>query len=191
MATNIIIIHHSEIVRCGLGQLIHKHYRVEPLLLERPQHLADFVEGIGQNAVFLIEQGDHKLVTELLKNTQKSMCIYGILTKGKLDEKSISLYSSWTEIDQLIGADVHRTNQKKTLHDTSLSDRESEVIRLVAMGKTNKEIAEELFISIHTVISHRKNITEKLGIKSISGLTVYAMLNHLIDASNLGPEDLI
>ena len=64
-------------------------------------------------------------------------------------------------------------------------------MQLVALGNSNKEIAEKLFISIHTVISHRKNITEKLGIKSISGLTVYAILNKLIDTNSIDPEQLI
>ncbi|RLD46011.1 MAG: DNA-binding response regulator [Bacteroidetes bacterium] len=61
-----------------------------------------------------------------------------------------------------------------------LSDREKEVLMQVALGKTNKEIGEVLFISPHTVITHRKNITKKLGIKTVSGLTVYAILNNLI-----------
>ncbi len=62
----------------------------------------------------------------------------------------------------------------------TLSDREIDVLKEVALGYSNKEIAERLFISINTVITHRKNITGKLGIKTISGLTVYALLNHLI-----------
>ena len=49
----------------------------------------------------------------------------------------------------------------------------------------NKEIADQMNISIHTVISHRKNITRKTGIKSVSGLTVYALLNNLIDEKDL------
>lgn len=61
-----------------------------------------------------------------------------------------------------------------------LSLREKEVLVLVAKGKTNKEIADELCISIHTVIAHRKNISGKTNIKSISGLTLYALLNNLI-----------
>ncbi|SMO76842.1 DNA-binding response regulator, NarL/FixJ family, contains REC and HTH domains [Saccharicrinis carchari] len=64
---------------------------------------------------------------------------------------------------------------------TLLSDREIEVLTAVAMGYSNKEIAEKLFISSNTVITHRKNITEKLGIKTIAGLTVYAIINNLID----------
>ncbi|NOY35953.1 MAG: helix-turn-helix transcriptional regulator [Chlorobi bacterium] len=61
-----------------------------------------------------------------------------------------------------------------------LSKREINILRLVALGNTNKEIAEKLFISTHTVITHRKNITRKLGIKTVSGLTVYAILNKII-----------
>ncbi len=58
-----------------------------------------------------------------------------------------------------------------------LSAREAEVLREVAAGKTNKEIADTLCISINTVITHRKNITSKLGIRSASGLSVYALMN--------------
>jgi DNA-binding CsgD family transcriptional regulator len=65
--------------------------------------------------------------------------------------------------------------------DSTISEREKEVLQLVARGKTNKEISDALFISTHTVITHRKNITSKLGIKTIAGLAVYAVLNGLID----------
>jgi DNA-binding CsgD family transcriptional regulator len=66
-----------------------------------------------------------------------------------------------------------------------LSDRERTILRYVALGFTNKEIAERLFISTHTVITHRKNITRKIGIKTVSGLTVYALLNHVIEMEEL------
>lgn len=68
----------------------------------------------------------------------------------------------------------------ETVHE--LSAREVEVLILVAQGLKNKEIAERLHISLTTVISHRKNITDKLGIKSAPGLTIYAVLNGYIDA---------
>ena len=63
---------------------------------------------------------------------------------------------------------------------SALSKREETVVRCIALGMTNKEIAEHLFISVHTVIAHRKNITRKLAIKTVSGLTVYAILNKLV-----------
>ncbi|QZE15930.1 LuxR C-terminal-related transcriptional regulator [Halosquirtibacter laminarini] len=66
-----------------------------------------------------------------------------------------------------------------------LSEREIEILKEVAIGRSNKEISSKLFISPNTVISHRKNITDKLGIKTISGLTVYAIMNEIIE-----PEDV-
>ena len=63
-----------------------------------------------------------------------------------------------------------------------LSAREIDVLKLVATGLTNKEIADRLNISINTVLSHRKNISAKLGIKSVSGLSVYAMMNGYINS---------
>ena len=66
-----------------------------------------------------------------------------------------------------------------------LSDREKEILVGVAKGLLNKEIADEYNISINTVITHRKNITRKTGIKTVSGLTVYAILNNLIDINSI------
>ena len=66
-----------------------------------------------------------------------------------------------------------------------LSAREKEILVCVAKGMLNKEIADLFSISIYTVISHRKNITRKTGIKTVAGLTVYALLNNLIDANSI------
>ena len=68
-------------------------------------------------------------------------------------------------------------------HD--LSAREIEVLVLITKGLINKEIADKLNISLTTVISHRKNITEKLGIKSVSGLTIYAVMHGYIEADRI------
>ncbi len=69
--------------------------------------------------------------------------------------------------------------------DNELSVREKGIVVMVAKGLTNKEISSQLFLSVHTVITHRKNIVRKLGIKSASGLTVYAILNKLIEMKDL------
>lgn len=66
-----------------------------------------------------------------------------------------------------------------------LTAREKEILVCVAKGMLNKEIADECNLSIHTVITHRKNITRKTGIKTVAGLTVYALLNNLIDPSSI------
>ena len=66
-----------------------------------------------------------------------------------------------------------------------LSSREVEVLSLVAQGMINKEIAEKLNISITTVISHRKNIQDKLGVKSVSALTIYAVMHGFVDVNKI------
>lgn len=61
-----------------------------------------------------------------------------------------------------------------------LTRRETDVLRLIVRGKLNKEIAYELGIGLTTVITHRKNLTAKLGIRSVSGLTIYAVTHGLV-----------
>ena len=67
----------------------------------------------------------------------------------------------------------------------NLSDRERDVIVSLVQGMTNKEIAEHLCISINTVITHRRNIARKLQIHSPAGLTIYAIVNNLVDISSV------
>ena len=69
--------------------------------------------------------------------------------------------------------------------DEQLSDREKDVIVALVQGMTNKEIADHLFISINTVITHRRNIARKLQLHSPAGLTIYAIVNNLVDISSV------
>ncbi len=67
----------------------------------------------------------------------------------------------------------------------SLSQREKEVIACIIKGMTNKQIADKLCISTHTVITHRRNIASKLDIHSAAGLTIYAIVNKLVDLDDV------
>lgn len=67
----------------------------------------------------------------------------------------------------------------------SLSQREKEIIVCVVKGMTNKAIAEKLFLSIHTIITHRRNIARKLQIHSPAGLTIYAIVNKLVELQDI------
>ena len=80
---------------------------------------------------------------------------------------------------------VKTSRRTENAEREELSDREKEILVSVAKGMLNKEIADQYNISIHTVISHRKNITRKTGIKTVAGLTVYALLNDLIDINTV------
>lgn len=71
------------------------------------------------------------------------------------------------------------------LQQKILSDREIEVMALIVQGHINKEIADRLNISLSTVITHRKNIMDKLGMKSVSALTIYAVMHGYVDINNI------
>lgn len=78
----------------------------------------------------------------------------------------------------------NETHEGGEEHD-ELSEREKEILVSVAQGLLNKEIADKHNISINTVITHRKNITRKTGIKTVAGLTVYAILNGFVDINSV------
>ena len=73
----------------------------------------------------------------------------------------------------------------KVLQQKILSDREIEVMSLIVQGFINKEIADKLNIGLSTVITHRKNIMDKLGLKSVSALTIYAVTHGYVDINTI------
>ncbi len=112
-----------------------------------------------------------------------------ILTQGGVNTNvlqgfhQINILASQSEIESAIKGMHHSAHGRAPRHTPNdniekdvLSAREIEVAKLLVEGLINKEIAARLSISITTVITHRKNIFEKLGIKSIAGLTIYAVM---------------
>ena len=95
-----------------------------------------------------------------------------------LNDDPVLIVRKWRE-----SLDSRQDNSETEEYD--LSAREKEILVCVAKGMLNKEIADACNLSIHTVITHRKNITRKTGIKTVAGLTVYALLNNLIDSSSI------
>lgn len=97
----------------------------------------------------------------------------------------INIFDPLPQIVRKLHAAIEQSQTNPYTDSHDLSERERDVLILVAKGMANKEIAERLNISIHTVMSHRKNITHKTGIKSVAGLTVYALLNNLVDQNDM------
>lgn len=85
-------------------------------------------------------------------------------------------------LNQVISTIQNDTDEPDT---APLSDREKDVLVCLSKGLKNNEIADQLNISVHTVITHRKNIVRKTGIKSVAALTVYAILNNLIEEKDI------
>ena len=97
----------------------------------------------------------------------------------------INMYDDPVSVVKKLRESVIAHDEAPDTDEYDLSAREKEILVCVARGMLNKEIADFYNISIHTVITHRKNITRKTGIKTVAGLTVYALLNNLIDSNSL------
>lgn len=108
-------------------------------------------------------------------------------TLNKYDE-TLSVYDDQKTIYEKINSLLSQPKKRSQEDDEMLSAREKEIIVYVVKGMTNKEIADNLFISIHTVITHRRNIAKKLQIHSTAGLTIYAIVNNLIEISEIKKE---
>ena len=96
---------------------------------------------------------------------------------------AVGLYDDPVAIVRKLRESLSSREESPESEGYDLSAREKDILVCVAKGMLNKEIADHYNISIHTVITHRKNITRKTGIKTVAGLTVYALLNNLIDSS--------
>lgn len=89
---------------------------------------------------------------------------------------------------RLNDSETSETDDKDTEEDAQLallSERERDILKCVARGMANKEIADHLCLSVHTVTTHRRNLCAKLSIHSPAGLTIFAILHHLVDPSEV------
>jgi len=99
---------------------------------------------------------------------------------------SISIYEKAEGIaEKLETLLAEQPDKQETPAQGNVSAREKEIIACVARGMTNKDIAEKLFLSLHTVITHRRNIARKLEVRSPAGLTIYAIVNKLVSLDEI------
>lgn len=99
-------------------------------------------------------------------------------------DSTITITDKNEEVKTVIKNQLLKEEPEENSHQV-LSEREIEVLRLIVSGKSNKEIADILHLSIHTVITHRKNISQKTGIKTESGLTIYAVVKNIVSLQKL------
>ena len=98
-------------------------------------------------------------------------------------DEVITVYDTAESIREKIEK-LNELSTEETLQEP-LTEREKEIIIGVVKGWTNKQIAEKLCLSAHTVITHRRNIAAKLQIHSAAGLTIYAIVNHFVDLNDV------
>lgn len=184
--TSIIVAVESYLVRKGLVSILN---RVPGVRVSREfdsiEPLKKFMQNPGRD-LLVISQTLFNETTELFvigrDLAERTLLLsHNPVTDTKEGIPTIDLVSSKDEVlDKIRGFIESRSNGVNQAEPNGLSPREKTILRLVSLGYTNKHIAKELFLSAHTVITHRKNISNKLGIKSVSALTVYAIVNNII-----------
>ena len=116
---------------------------------------------------FLLKECDKQEICDAIDNTEKGtrfLCgqIIDVLT-AETDTFSVRTFS-----------------KKTSCEGFAVSDREIEIIKHIALGLSNKQIAEKLFLSFHTVHTHRKNVMQKLRVNNTAGVVMFAVKNNLL-----------
>lgn len=192
---NILIADPSEIIFGGLTALLNGHKLKADF--HRAESLDDIHRLLAGKTINLVIVNPSLLQNNIKAfNTFRSMSLqvkWIALVYAYYDERLLSTFDAVVTINdgaEKIVSVIRAVTESddagnEVMPHASLSDREIEVLRLLASGLATKEIADALSISTNTVISHRKNISVKTGIKSVSGLTIYAVVKKFITLGNI------
>ena len=200
MTTNekkkIILITPSKIIARGINAILSDYgdFRLEAILSDISRENENVLKNTSVD-IIIIDTGlwgySSRRQFRSLISEYSDAAIIGVNTLA-LDEESKKLYDELFSIYDAPSVIINKLRAANTSerelseqNRNELSIREQEILVCVAKGMLNKEIADKFNISIHTVITHRKNITKKTGIKTVAGLTVYALLNNLIDPNSI------
>lgn len=188
--STILIAENSFLIRKGLRAVLHNLENTEVVQsIDNKEDVCKIVNQIKPDILIinpeLLPTDCPDLKRNFINRNKLSLILITDQTNIKKELKAdgyINYSDGKNTILDLMQEILNKKNQNSLTDKSSdaISAREKNILKHIALGLTNKEIAEQLFISIHTVVTHRKNITQKLGIKSVSGLTVYAILNKLI-----------
>lgn len=191
MKRSIIIIEPSVIVSSGLTDILNDSHEFSVVACETDAENLDAVIIAQKPQILLINPMLNINVTQVKAEHDLPVAaiLYQQLPPSELKKFDlvINIFDSRHSIVSSISNAIENREKgsRQRQADYELSKREISVLVLVAKGLRNKEIADRLNVSEHTIMTHRKNIMQKTGIKSVAGLTVYAMLNGLIDEDSL------
>ena len=186
----------SVIIRGGLTAALKRlpNVKVQPIELLSIEALHDCVRTQCPDMLIVNPAfGDYFDIGKFREETSgKKIRVIALVTSfvdasllSKYDE-SISIFDDLERLSKKISGLLNVPSEEEDLENQdALSQREKEIVICVVKGMTNKEIAETLFLSIHTVITHRRNISKKLQIHSAAGLTIYAIVNKLVTLNDV------
>jgi DNA-binding CsgD family transcriptional regulator len=189
-AKQIIIILANTLVKEGLCAILNSYFA--PIQIKYYTQINDAVVSDNESSVYYITNSETfaQHIDYFLPRKHKMLlvvqCASHISSNASHPIHSIACDSSIEEIiEQLQTLFSRESHSNQTESNKGLSSREIEVLQLVVKGFINKEIADKLSISLNTVLSHRKNVTGKLGIKTVSGLTYYAIMNGILGSDDI------
>ncbi len=136
-----------------------------------------------RNRIFFLERNRKTIVLTLSLSETSQLSGFHSLCINQPEK--LLLRSLLSMVQLAHGGGRNLPPMPKAQHNKLLTDREKEVMSLIVQGYINKEIAARLHIGLATVITHRKNIMEKLGMKSVSALTVYAVMHGYVDINKI------
>lgn len=148
----------------------------------RHEHMAGTLDELKELFIYQYNQKDNDLISTAL--FQITLCGNDLMSHCKIENKllfpAVSKLEETIRTQNIVHDEIQAVENKEPILD-SLTDREKEVIAEVAHGLSNKEIADKLNLSFHTITTYRKNISAKLNIHSTAGLVIFAILHHLIE----------
>lgn len=182
----------SAIIRSGLAAVLKRlpNLSVQPVEIASPESLAHYMQLHAPDIVIANPTfgGWFDVAAFKAAHEHRNGTRYMALVSTVIDPNALRAYdghfSICDEPDAIAAQISHILHTDEPDDDGSgqdvLSQREKEIITCVVKGMTNKAIADKLFLSIHTIITHRRNIARKLQIHSPAGLTIYAIVNKLV-----------
>lgn len=190
---HIIVAELSPIISSGITHCLRRlpGHQIQPIEVHSYTDLVDCIRSSNPNIVIVNPTFGGIFDPVQLRNAIDAEFKIVAIEVGVMDKQTRALYDDTISIVEeipAISAKINNLLKDETNPDDgkdTLSQREKEIVTLVAKGMTNKEIADKLFLSVHTVITHRRNIARKLEIHSVTGLTIYAIVNHLVDLSEI------
>lgn len=185
----IVVVEPSLILRSGMSYVLRRltSFDVQVSETGEPERLEELIREESPD-IILINPSlvDEEMLRRLQQQSLRLIAFQSALADARLMQHFdaiVSIYDTAEQIKEKLRSvsDAHSAEASQEL----LSAREKEIIVGVVKGLTNKQIAEHLFISAHTVITHRRNIAAKLQIHSPAGLTIYAIVNKLVELNDV------
>lgn len=199
ISPKIVIAETSVIIRSGLSSVLKRlpNLNAHPIEVSSPDSLQNYLH-MHQADIVIINPtfGGRFDLPAFKAENNRSNAKYVALLCTIVDNNTLKEYDDnfsicddtdviTYKINHLLNSEEEEEEENKEDEAEALSLREKEIISCVVKGMTNKAIADKLYLSIHTVITHRRNIARKLQIHSSAGLTIYAIVNKLVDISEI------